>query len=58
MTDSGNCMNDPDTFDHNFFKRSPGKTMAINSRDWHSLQLAYQTVAQVGYYDEMESHTL
>ncbi|MCJ1379061.1 hypothetical protein MMC17_002161 [Xylographa soralifera] len=49
----GNFMRDSDAFDHKFFKRSPRESMAIDPQGRLSLQAAYQTVEQSGYFTEM-----
>lgn len=49
----GNFMQDPDAFDHKFFKRSPRESMAIDPQGRLSLQGAYQAVEQSGYFNEL-----
>ena len=49
----GNIMRDADAFDHKFFKKSPRESMAIDPQGRHSLEAAYQTLEQAGYFREM-----
>ncbi|KAK8115534.1 hypothetical protein PG984_012036 [Apiospora sp. TS-2023a] len=49
----GNFMRDPDAFDHKFFKKSPRESQAIDPQGRLSLEAAYQTLEQSGYFNEL-----
>ncbi|TIA51854.1 polyketide synthase [Aureobasidium pullulans] len=49
----GNFMDDPDAFDHKFFKKSPREAKAIDPQGRLSLEAAYQTIEQSGYFTEL-----
>ena len=46
----GNFMQDYDTFDHKFFKKSPREMASTDPQHRLILQLAYQAVEQSGYF--------
>ena len=46
----GNFMDDYDTFDHKFFKKSPREMASTDPQHRVVLQLAYQAVEQSGYF--------
>ena len=46
----GNFMEDYDTFDHKFFKKSPRESATMDPQQRHILQIAYQAVEQSGYF--------
>ncbi|KAJ5272904.1 hypothetical protein N7478_008029 [Penicillium angulare] len=48
----GDFVRDADAFDHKFFKRSPRESQAMDPQCRLSLQAAYQTVEQSGYFTE------
>lgn len=45
-----NLMRDVDSFDHQFFKRSPREAANMDPQQRLALQVAYQTVENAGYY--------
>ena len=49
----GNFIDDHDTFDHKFFKKSPREIASTDPQQRLMLQVAYQTLEQAGYF-----HTL
>ncbi|KAL0930003.1 beta-ketoacyl synthase domain-containing protein [Colletotrichum truncatum] len=49
----GNFMRDADAFDHKFFKKSPREAMAIDPQGRLSLEAAYNSIAQSGYFNEL-----
>lgn len=46
----GNFINNHDTFDHKFFKKSPREMGSTDPQHRVALQLAYQAVQQSGYF--------
>ncbi|KAJ5953920.1 polyketide synthase [Penicillium viridicatum] len=46
----GNFLNDPDKFDHKFFKKSPREAESMDPQQRQLLQIAYQAVEQTGYF--------
>jgi acyl transferase domain-containing protein len=46
----GNFLDDYDTFDHKFFRKSPREVLHMDPQQRLILQAAYQAVAQSGYY--------
>ncbi|KAI1394380.1 citrinin polyketide synthase [Hypoxylon trugodes] len=46
----GNFMQDYDTFDHKFFKKSPREMSSTDPQHRLCLKLAYQAVEQAGYF--------
>ncbi|KAK7733712.1 Type I Iterative PKS [Cytospora paraplurivora] len=47
----GNFIQDHDTFDHKFFKKSPRETASTDPQHRIILQCAYQAVEQSGYFN-------
>ncbi|KAI8632694.1 putative polyketide synthase [Xylariaceae sp. FL1651] len=56
----GNFVNDHDTFDHKFFKKSAREAASTDPQHRQMLQVAYQAVQQSGYFnikaDERENN--
>ena len=50
----GNFIQDYDTFDHKFFKKSPREMASTDPQHRLAMQVAYQTVEQSGYYAGLE----
>ncbi len=46
----GNFINDHDTFDHKFFKKSAREITSTDPQQRHMLQVVYQAVEQSGYF--------
>ncbi|KAL8784611.1 MAG: hypothetical protein Q9213_003866 [Squamulea squamosa] len=46
----GNFMDDHDTFDHKFFKKSPRESATMDPQQRQLLQAAYQAIEQSGYF--------
>ncbi|EFQ34124.1 beta-ketoacyl synthase domain-containing protein [Colletotrichum graminicola] len=46
----GNFLDDHDSFDYKFFKKSPREALHMDPQQRLMLQVAYQAVAQSGYY--------
>lgn len=51
----GNFMDDYDTFDHKFFKKSPRESATMDPQQRQILQIAYQAVEQSGYFHNSQS---
>uniref|UniRef100_A0A0B7KIC6 Uncharacterized protein n=1 Tax=Bionectria ochroleuca TaxID=29856 RepID=A0A0B7KIC6_BIOOC len=51
----GNFLDDQDTFDSKFFKKSPREALHMDPQQRLILQAAYRAVAQSGYYNKPES---
>ena len=48
----GNLIKDYDAFDHKFFRRPPREVLHMDPQQRFMLQVAYQAVAQSGYYQK------
>ena len=53
----GNFINNYDTFDHKFFKRSPRESATMDPQQRQLLQIAYQAVEQSGYFHKPRPET-
>ncbi|KAE8146578.1 hypothetical protein BDV25DRAFT_143578 [Aspergillus avenaceus] len=47
----GNFINDPEAFDHKFFKKSPREVASQDPQQRLMMQVAYQAVEQSGYFN-------
>ncbi|KAF4225593.1 hypothetical protein CNMCM6457_008015 [Aspergillus fumigatiaffinis] len=54
----GNFMRDADSFNHKFFKKSPGESMVIDPQGWLSLEAAYHALEQSGYFNELATNIM
>lgn len=45
-----NLIDDPDMFDHKFFKKTPREAISIDPQQRQLLQIVYQAVQQSGYF--------
>lgn len=53
----GNFVNDHDSFDHKFFKKTPREVASMDPQQRQFLQTAYQAVEQSGYFQSAATDT-